>query len=309
MNSIDRRLCELYRREMDITAIPSHFFNRVNLRTVVELATVALRERQGFSLVRIGDGEGPILSWPQFQRPDLTERIMEVWFGAAKLTASDFERFNEGLRRAVLSADVLGLPTKFQVARAPGYGMVFDGIDYYGLHRASQPFADSGVHWYLQWSGAIPYLLRDLDIVHVIGCRDIGPQIADALGLRSVRMYLVRGESRFPGAVTQPHWPDGYTEIMGQLEAIDPGSVFLVGAGMLGKIYCDRIKAKGGIALDIGSILDSWAHVPSRERYGLGSPAFTLEHFKTTGSDWETMTMSLRRCAAELHARDSTLTL
>ena len=40
-----------------------------------------------------------------------------------------------------------------------------------------------------------------------------------------------------------------------------PGAVFLVGAGALGKIYCQWIKERGGIALDIGSMCDAWAEV------------------------------------------------
>jgi hypothetical protein len=96
---------------------------------------------------------------------------------------------------------------------------------------------------------------------------------------------------------------------MEQLEAVRPGDAFLVGAGVLGKIYCDEIKARGGVALDIGSILDSWANIPSRDPFKTGSPAYTLQHFKSVGPDWEQMTMSLHKCASELHARDATVTL
>jgi hypothetical protein len=37
-----------------------------------------------------------------------------------------------------------------------------------------------------------------------------------------------------------------------------PGAVFLVAGGLLGKIYCDRIRALGDIALDIGALADAW---------------------------------------------------
>ena len=39
------------------------------------------------------------------------------------------------------------------------------------------------------------------------------------------------------------------------------GALFLVGAGAFGKIYCQWIKERGGIAIDIGSIFDSWANI------------------------------------------------
>ena len=294
---------------MVMQSVPSHFFDRVTLRIVVEQAASALRAGKGFSLVRLGDGEGPILCWPEHQVPSELTTVLHIWFGRSDLSDGDLQEIADGLRRATRSADVLGLPTRYQLTRSPRYGMVYEGIDRHDLCSPSQLFADSGLHWYLQWSGALAYLLRGLDCVGVVGCRDIGPQIAETFGLGSARTYLVRGEHSFPGAVSERHWPDGFKVIMEQLEAVRPGDAFLVGAGVLGKIYCDRIKAKGGVALDIGSILDSWANIPSREPFNTESRAFTLEHFKSVSPGWEQMTMSLRKCAAELHARDATVTL
>ncbi len=48
--------------------------------------------------------------------------------------------------------------------------------------------------------------------------------------------------------------------------------------------------------------------IPSRDPFNTTSPAFTLEHFKTVGTDWEQMTASLHKCKGELHARDTTTT-
>ena len=37
-----------------------------------------------------------------------------------------------------------------------------------------------------------------------------------------------------------------------------------ISAGMLAKIYCGVIRAAGGVAVDIGSVADTWAGVRSR---------------------------------------------
>lgn len=291
------------------TETPAPFFSgRVTLRTVVERAELALRTRTGFSLVRLGDGEGPILCWPEHQLPGEIATVLRVWFGRSDLSPADLQDMADGLREAVRSADVLGLPTRYQLTRSPRCGMVLEGIDLHHLYSPSQLLTDSGVHWYLQWSGALAHLLRGLDEVGVIGCRDIGPQIAEAFGLGSVRTYLVRGEHLYPGSVSEPHWPNGFKYVMEQLEDVRPGMAFLVGAGVLGKIYCSRIKARGGVALDIGSIMDSWAAVPSRDPFKTSPPAFSLEHFKTVGTGWEEMTTSLHKCKETLHAHDTTTT-
>jgi hypothetical protein len=285
---------------------PTFLFDRVTLRTVVEAGKLALRNGTGFSLVRLGDGEGPMLCWPEHQLPGEMATVLETWFGRSDFPHDDLQAIADGLRRAVRSADVVGLPTPYQLTRSPRYGMVFEGIDRNHLLSPSQLLADSGVHFYLQWSGALAYLLRGRDFVGVIGCRDMGPQIAAAFDLGSVRTYLVRGEHLYPGSVSEPHWPDGFNDVMEQLDAVRPGMAFLVGAGALGKIYCDRIKAKGGVALDIGSILDSWAMIASRDPFKTASPAFTLEHFKTVGTKWDEMNTAFHRCKDELHAHDTT---
>jgi len=296
---------------------PQHFFDRRGVRDVTERVAFAMREGTAFSLVRLGYSEGPMLCWPGYQVQDEIETASNIWFGRSDFPKPDLDMMADGLRRAVRSADVLGLPTRFRLSRHPVCRMVFDGIDRYNLYVPSQSLADAAIHWFLQWSGALAYLLRHRDCIGVIGCRDIGPQIAEAFCLGSVRTYLVRGESSYLGPISKPHWPDGFNEVMGQLESIRPGSVFLVGAGLLGKIYCDEIKSKGGIAIDIGSILDSWANVPSRvildkngsPTFTNTSPAFTLDYCKSVGDDWEQMTASLKSRAAELLSADTTITL
>ena len=42
------------------------------------------------------------------------------------------------------------------------------------------------------------------------------------------------------------------------------GRLWLVAAGMLGKVYCDVIRNAGGIAVDVGHTADMWAGVRSR---------------------------------------------
>lgn len=250
-----------------------------------------------------------MLCWPESELPGELANVLHLGWGRRDLPSGDLQVIADGLRQAVRSADVLGLPTRYQLTRTARYGMVFEGAERHRLCSPSQLFADGVLHWYLQWSGALALLLRGRDFVGVIGCRDIGPQIAKTFGIGSVQTYLVRGEHRFPGPVLEPHWPDGFNRVMEQLESVRPGMTFLVAAGILGKIYCDRIKAKGGVALDIGSILDSWAMIPSRVSFETESPAFTLDHFKSIGTDWEQMTLSLHECKVKLHARDTTTTL
>lgn len=63
-----------------------------------------------------------------------------------------------------------------------------------------------------------------------------------------------------------PHFPDRYEELLDTLQPAFPGQVFFVGAGICGKVYCDVIAQRGGIALDIGAVCDTWLGLPTRPR-------------------------------------------
>jgi hypothetical protein len=74
------------------------------------------------------------------------------------------------------------------------------------------------------------------------------------------RQYKVDGED-----MRDQHYPDVYERIKDALNPAGPCHLYLVGAGLLGKEYCSIIKSRGGFALDIGSVFDYWANVPTRE--------------------------------------------
>jgi hypothetical protein len=51
---------------------------------------------------------------------------------------------------------------------------------------------------------------------------------------------------------------------MAEISVPFPGACYLIGAGLLGKIYADRIRQLGGIAIDIGALVDGWVGINSR---------------------------------------------
>jgi hypothetical protein len=42
------------------------------------------------------------------------------------------------------------------------------------------------------------------------------------------------------------------------------GNICLVGAGFIGKIYVNWFKERGGVAMDIGAVMDLWAGKATR---------------------------------------------
>ena len=66
----------------------------------------------------------------------------------------------------------------------------------------------------------------------------------------------IEGGRRKPGQTTFMMFNSMCEKLSDYTQRSRPGSVFLVGAGVLGKIYVDIIKTNGGIAVDMGSTLD-----------------------------------------------------
>ena len=74
-----------------------------------------------------------------------------------------------------------------------------------------------------------------------------------------------------------PHFPNRFEDIQSKIEVAYLGEVFLVAAGFLGKFYCQTIKERGGIALDIGSAADYWLGYQTRLWVKLPNPLADAE--------------------------------
>jgi hypothetical protein len=71
-----------------------------------------------------------------------------------------------------------------------------------------------------------------------------------------------------------------------------PGQAFLIGAGVLGKVYCHRVKELGGVAIDVGSLIDAWAGVESRLRFARFRECFSIDRHERLGSTDRSWTLA-----------------
>lgn len=258
---------------------PALAWPRVGLLPVVHAIEAALREKRGFSLIRLGDGEGVLLDHANPAQKEGLAASLACWFGEQVLSTREVEQLCDMLGGAIAGSDVLGLPRPFQVGLSPRYGAVFDhlGAVLKTRTRRGMPlYGDTALHFYLQWSGALARLLCGVEKVTLITCRDVGPALAQTYDI-AVRSLLVMGEHCWPGAVDERHWPDGFGRVMAGIEQVGAGELVLVGAGALGKAYCEAVRQRGGVAIDIGSGFDGWAGVMSRPGRIYETPIFAMD--------------------------------
>ena len=236
------------------------------------------------SVIRLGDGEGVVLGYPEITSRRAIDEYMLRWVRTTDVSEVDVRHLVNALRAAVKDADIVGLPRPKQLVGGRSYRAVPQAIEVFNLRSASTLVTDAALHRLLQYALLYRPLLQNASFLGLISCRRIAETLQAMFGIRSSKWYGVRGEDvthftdfpvDVPGEVETIHYPDGYRELYEELEVPFPGAVFLVGAGAFGKIYCHWIKQRGGVAIDIGSICDSWAGV-GRVGRGLGVYANSL---------------------------------
>lgn len=257
---------------------PWWFGQREPIESVVGMICAAKTERRPLSIIRLGDGEG--IAMHHLPGESQVASCYSTWFGEQHLSQEELDQIRDRLRVACESADVLGLPSRFQYNLLERYGRVFAALKEWELPKSHQKLADQSLHWYLQLSGAMGRILHGCATVGVIGCRDLEALLKASFEVGRIRTWLVRGEAKFPGTASEHHWPDGFHRVMETLHVTERGQLFLVGAGVLGKIYCHRVKELGGVAIDVGSVVDAWAGVDSRLRFPKFRELFSVDRHK-----------------------------
>ena len=235
-----------------------------------------IAEHLPLSLVRLGDGEGRLLGFPEIVDKAELDTSLQIWFGRTDFATADLAALALELRAAVRAADIVGLPRPSQAGQ-PEYRPVFEAIPRFDLLAHAPLLADAAIHRYLQIGLFYRELLDRLPFCGLVTCRDLAPEIARVFRLGCVEQHLIPGEAQHPGPVSGEHFPARFRTLRDTLTVPFRGAVFLVGAGALGKIYCHWIKQRGGIALDIGSLCDAWADVGR-----LRKPCHRLQMYEQT---------------------------
>jgi len=240
-----------------------------------------MRSRTPASVIRLGDGEGALLGYPTLTSRQDVDRSLLIWLRTKAVAEADVLALVDALKHAVTNADIIGLPRTKQIEQE-GFHLwraVQESVDELGLLSPSTLETHTALHRLLQHALLYRPILKDSPFLGIVSCRPIGAALRELFNIGEVRWYGVRGELDATGPVEQPHYPDGFHELERTLTVPFRGAVFLVGAGAFGKVYCQWIKERGGIAIDIGSIFDSWANVGR-----VGEPVRSLDVYRAIPS-------------------------
>lgn len=264
-------------------------FDYLDVGNVAARIRTAILEARGFSLVRLGDGEGAfakISLEDEARYPALYSSIRREWctllFGAGfDPVATGYAAVVETLMQTSCEADVVGVPYpdwldhEYAISSFRGVPCLLN------VHRNLLAFGDADgpamcdqrIHIELHQQGLIEPILRMTPEIGLISCLpDLPGRLQDRFGLNQVELFKIPGERYSEtllsaDALAGVHFPYVFWDIARRLSVPHNGRVFLIAAGTLAKFYAAIIKRHGGIALDIGSLVDGWMRIASRPGY------------------------------------------
>ncbi len=260
--------------------------------SIVEQLVRRINDGVPTSLIRLGDGEGNFLPY----RADLRGKARQdqqasqkIWWHECLIDRRDSTNLGDRLVDAARNADFIGIPPLWRVIRRifrngkvslegnenRGNLATIDLISSDKIDRQkillSSVVTNDLARWDLYQS-----LLVVVNSVSYISCHDLDAFLKRKYGLESRQRLFLPPEhtyrQMFEMGYTQSDrgmdkvqriYPDIF-EIISRDIHPKPGELYLVAAGFLGKFFCDIIKRRGGIGIDIGSAADYWMGYETR---------------------------------------------
>lgn len=248
--------------------------------------TTFIRRRVATSLVRVGNSEGNALGLTNGSsaHPSKACDFNQEFFDQNGIRLAEPEAFDvaRAVRKALATADIIGFrfadllgPPESRLisnliargALTPALGVLYareflqDGLRSGEFSRATVTSA-----WI--YLGLLPYLQQIMDaaiaVIVITGRPELRGEFEKRLGGR-LQFIAVPPRGFRPEDDWESHYRGHYPSVIGFLRKEDlKGTLVLVGAGLLGKIYCHAAKDSGGVAVDLGSGFDLLAGLSTR---------------------------------------------
>ncbi len=248
--------------------------NSDQFQRFVAMVESKLVSREGFSFIRLSDGEGYLFRdySEHFSEDDALNRERHWW--GQEIPADLREKISNNAKAAIQNADVLGIPSVYRFLRdhsdksvtlknsVQGRGLlsVLEGIRM--LDRGSAIYTDDkanlAVFNNMQVLRKIAQLAGKVIIVSSGEPNNLKNILGETIDTRliSIPTHNKTLKNDRYTSFEQP-LPFLFQNICDAISGLAvAGDLVLVGAGVAGKIFMDTAKSKGAVALDMGSAMD-----------------------------------------------------
>lgn len=260
---------------------------------ITQAAILALQNRKPFSAVRLGDAEGNIIGCCDptldIERELKWFNVALKWQSGSVMSLDEAKTFASQMEAAFCDADVLGLRMfvpfalenwPFGLSAQWANKLIDEKSDLRGAHGVLRS-DELPLRWLRE--GALQHttlihawyhtpLLDRLDqlvaaaetTIFINGRQELSGPLKARFPKSDIDFIPIPAEPPKPGELGPMHYPDAFQNVLHKLDRDLAGSLVLVGAGIIGKIYCHAAKKSGAVVIDIGSAFDLLAGIHSR---------------------------------------------
>jgi|694.fasta_scaffold27376_5 hypothetical protein len=229
-----------------------------------------LNNKKPFLVTRFGEGEMRV-----FEGGHELKWIMNNMIGYVP-DEKIMDEIKLNMEKSIINSDITGLPSykglisEEEVIKSSidnlykkMYSVFRETFKKYNTNESNFDYCDVNVHSKFFHKNLFDGLLKNLDELTIITCRDISDDLKKFYNIKKIIHYKIPPEFRFeddPSKVKFNFYPEIHTQIKNSiLNTNNTGKLCLYGAGIIGKDLGYYFKQSGGVAFDIGSIFDHWS--------------------------------------------------
>ena len=248
--------------------------NAEQMRQFVDLVKSKLNSRKGFSFIRLSDGEGYLFREFSTHFTDSDARNRERHWWGREISPELRDEIVAGAQDAVKNADVIGIPSIYRFLRdhtdssvtlegsIQGRGLlsVLEGVC--SLDQGSAIYTDDKANLAVFNKIAVLQEIAALAKKVIVVSSGDPESVRVALG-SFLDLYFIQvpthNKTKTNAKYTSFEKPLPFVveKVCSEISDVaDPGDLVLVGAGVAGKVFMEKAKRKGAVALDVGSAMD-----------------------------------------------------
>lgn len=259
----------LYLKKTQWFKNPAPYCFDISEADAIKKITEAVKSGNPFSLIRVGHCEVRFLGQDLYYGlTDIQKSAQMQWGGAIDEEKVKWVKGN--LRKSVQEADILGFKNRGDFS-SRGLKIlensVLNCLASLSLLKPGQCKTTPNIHFKIATDlGFLDALQKAKKIVLVTPRKELKDIFESIFNEIPIDLISLDGEFRIDGGGGDiDNRFRRFFEIEDEIDEIaGPGVVFLIGVGVAGKQYCSIAKSKGGIGIDMGSVLDAWAGIDSR---------------------------------------------
>lgn len=284
----------------------------ISIDTVYSSVMNKLTSGEGFSVVRFYDGEGAFYK-AEYWSSSLIKERMTYYFGKGDYSKEDVLFLKKIILASLESTDIVGVPNLDIVDDIIDFTAVYadsrienlpsikrrynESIDcnsawrilssfelaVNALYSEKIGFCTKDIHYDLLLSGNLYKILNKVSKVNIITSQPVRKYLEILFNLDVIEYKIPSRAIDASSMKGTNHYPNRFEELTKELASKSlNGELFLIGAGPLGKSYCDTVKKQGGVAIDLGAVFDSWINFLTRPEHSNSQSRFNSQLLLTS---------------------------